>query len=123
MDLSEAKKRMKDGSLSLDQIALEFRADQEVVLNALSRSPGKYSGRSALAYASDDLRSKPDFILKAAKKSHLALGWASRDIRSNKEVVIEIVREWGWALEWASDELKADRAVVLANKKIKYVKN
>ena len=106
MDLSEVKERIMDGSLSLDQIPLEFRADQEVVLNALSRSPGKYSGRSALAYASDVLRSKPDFIIKAAKENHLALGWASRDIRSNKEVVIEIVREWGWALEWASDELR-----------------
>ena len=57
MNLSEAKELAKNGSLSLDQIPLEFRADQEVVLNALSRSPGKYSGRSALAYASDSLRS------------------------------------------------------------------
>ena len=96
MNLSEAKELAKNGSLSLDQIPLEFRADQEVVLNALSRSPGKYSGRSALAYASD-LRSEPEFILKAAKESHLTLGWASGDIRRNREVVIEIVREWGWA--------------------------
>ena len=49
MNLSEAKELAKNGSLSLDQIPLEFRADQEVVLNALSRSRGKYSGRSALA--------------------------------------------------------------------------
>ncbi len=69
VDLSEAKELVKNGSLSLDQVPLEFRANQEVVLNALSRSPGKYSGRSALAYASDDLRSKPEFILKAAKKA------------------------------------------------------
>ena len=86
MDLSEAKERAKNGSLSLDQIPLEFRADQEVVLNALSRSPGKYSGRSALAYASDDLRSNPDFILKAAKENHLTLGWASRDIQDIKKL-------------------------------------
>ena len=102
MDLSEAKERLRDGSLSLDQIPLEFRADQEVVLNALSCSPGKYSGRNPLFYASDDLRSKPDFILKAAKENHLTLGWASRDIRGNKAVVVEIVQEWGWALEWAA---------------------
>ena len=56
MELQEIKKQLKDGSLTLEQTPIEFRSNQEVVLEALACENAKYTGRSALNFASDNLR-------------------------------------------------------------------
>ena len=69
-------------------------------------------GRS-LAYASDELKSNKDFILKAAEKSIWALAFATDDIRDDKEFVSKIVEVNSWTLKHASDRLKNDKEIVL----------
>ncbi len=91
----------------LQLVDLPFRADKEVVLEAV-----KACGYS-LQYASPELQADKEVVLKAVRTDPFALAHASPELRADKELVLEAVKIERSALEYASPELLADKEVVM----------
>jgi len=67
---------------------------------------------NTLAFASDELRSDKEFLIKAMRINGLALEHADSTNRNAKEVVMEATRQNGNALAFASDRLRSDPEVI-----------
>ena len=67
---------------------------------------------NSLRYASDELQSDREVVMKAIKQNGNALQYASRELQNNRQIAIEAVKQDGTALTHASMALRHDRVVV-----------
>lgn len=66
-----------------------------------------------VAYASDRLHSKKDFMLQAVKLNGQLLYYASQELRDDKDVVCEAVKQKWLIVKYASKRLRGDKDIAL----------
>ena len=90
-------------------IPVEFHSDREIMYSAVS-----LNSVSALAIASDELKSDRDFVLFAVERNGYALEHASEELLEDREFVLKAIGLGGdIALEVAPDEFRTDKDFVL----------
>lgn len=80
--------------------------NEEFMLQAL-----KDKATWVLAYASDRLHGKRDFMLKACARDGQLLYYASKELRDDKEVVMNAITNKWLIVKYASKRLRGDKDV------------
>lgn len=92
----------------------ELRSNREIVSRVLGIP---FQGHAAFQYASEELRSDPEFVLKMVSYKPRAFQYASEDLHDNRDLILQIVNDEyfdGYALNYISEELKNDYDIFIA---------
>eukprot|EP00434_Breviolum_minutum_P038142 symbB.v1.2.033825.t1/scaffold4256.1/size42321/2 len=107
--VSEAEwlQKIQQNPFALCDAPMPIKANRQVLQVACEKDV------SALAYATEDLRSDQDFALDLVSMNGNALRYLCPNLRGNRDVVLLAVQSAGSMLKYASAKLKADPEIVL----------
>jgi len=88
------------------------RNDEEILLAAMESKKGG-SFYSPFQFASDELKSNKELILKVLSHNGNSLEYVQDALKKDKEIVLEAAKQDGYSLRHADESFRQDREIVL----------
>ena len=89
---------------------ISFDSDDDEICHSV----GDITLGDEMEFASGELLSDKDFLLKAIAINYRTLNYADTELKKDKEFIVEVVKINACALRYVSPELQKDRDVILA---------
>jgi hypothetical protein len=97
---------------SYEKLSDEQKNDEEILLAAMESKKGG-SFYTPFKFASDELKSNKEVVLKVLSYNGDSLQHVQDDLKKDKEVVLEAAKENGYSLQYAEENFRQDREIVM----------
>ena len=93
---------------SFEKLTDDDRNDEEILLAAMASLKAR-SFYTPFEFASDELKSKKELVLKVLNKNGQSLAHVNDELRKDREVVLEAAKESGYSLQHADESFRKDK--------------
>tara|TARA_B100000989_G_C19524076_1_gene465821 strand:- start:1512 stop:2954 length:1443 start_codon:yes stop_codon:yes gene_type:complete len=95
-----------------EKLSDEQRNDEEILLAAMESKKGG-SFYTPFKFASDELKSNRNVVLKVLSYNGYSLEHVQDNLKKDKEIVLEAVKQTGYSLQYAEENFRQDREIVM----------